>query len=184
MLRLSQRSVTAWMGSRCAIELAAARIKLLPPQALLARLGHRRLMILTRWRRDVPGGSKHSATPSVELSPLRYPGAAALPTTLYLRWWVYLEAIEAVCTALGGKAEAVLVLEDVASLLDKSLLQQTELEGSEPRLVILETIREYGVECLADSGEREASQQAHVHYYLALAERRSRNLTAHRKSLG
>jgi predicted ATPase len=61
-------------------------------------------------------------------------------------------------------------LDGVASLIDKSLLQQTEQEGEEARLVMLETIREYGLEVLAASGEMEASLQALAHYYLALAE--------------
>jgi DNA-binding CsgD family transcriptional regulator/tetratricopeptide (TPR) repeat protein len=80
-----------------------------------------------------------------------------------------LEAIEAICTTLGDEAEPV--LDAVASLIDKSLLQQTEQEGEEPRLVMLETVREYGLERLAASGEREASWQAHAEYYLALAEK-------------
>jgi len=58
----------------------------------------------------------------------------------------------------------------VASLIDKSLLQQTEQEGEEARLMMLETIREYGLEVLAASGEMEASLHAHARYYLALAE--------------
>ncbi len=61
-------------------------------------------------------------------------------------------------------------MDGVASLLDKSLLHQAEQEGGEPRLVMLETIREYGLEVLAASGEMETSRQAHAHYYLALAE--------------
>jgi DNA-binding CsgD family transcriptional regulator len=58
----------------------------------------------------------------------------------------------------------------VASLLDKNLLQQTAQEGEEVRLLMLETIREYGWEALAERQEREAIQAAHAAYYLALAE--------------
>jgi predicted ATPase len=58
----------------------------------------------------------------------------------------------------------------VASLLDKSLLQQTEQEGQEPRLLMLETIREYGLEVLAASGEMESTRQAHALYYVRLSE--------------
>lgn len=79
-----------------------------------------------------------------------------------------LEAIESVCAAFGDEAGPV--LDEVSSLLDKSLLQQTEYEGEEPRLMMLETIREYGVECLRERAEAEASQRAHALYYLALAE--------------
>ena len=62
------------------------------------------------------------------------------------------------------------VLDGVASLIDKSLLQQTEQEGDEPRLLMLETIHEYGLECLSASGEMEITQKAHAAYYLALSE--------------
>jgi len=58
----------------------------------------------------------------------------------------------------------------VASLLDKSLLQQSDRGAEEPRLLMLETIREYVLEKLADSGELETMEEAHAMYYLALAE--------------
>jgi predicted ATPase len=80
-----------------------------------------------------------------------------------------LEAIEAVCAALD-KDSAGQILDGVASLIDKSLLRQMEEEREEPRFVILETIREYGLEALEASGEMEATRQAHALYYLRLAE--------------
>ncbi len=61
-------------------------------------------------------------------------------------------------------------LDGVASLLDKSLLLQIELEGEEPRLIMLATIREFGLECLQEHGETEITQRAHALYYLAFAE--------------
>jgi predicted ATPase len=76
-----------------------------------------------------------------------------------------LEAIETICVDLddgGGQ-----VLDGVASLLDKSLLQQIEQEGEEPRFVMLETIREYGLECLI-AHEMVAIQRAHAVYYLTI----------------
>jgi DNA-binding CsgD family transcriptional regulator len=80
-----------------------------------------------------------------------------------------LEAVEAVCKTLGD--EPMHVLEGMASLLDKNLVQQTGQEREEePRFVLLETIREYGLECLAEAGETEATREAHAAYYLALAE--------------
>jgi tetratricopeptide (TPR) repeat protein len=61
-------------------------------------------------------------------------------------------------------------MESVTSLLDKSLLQTIQQEGKESRLYLLETIREYGLECLAASEEAYDCQRAHAQYYLQLAE--------------
>src|SRR5206468_308678 len=80
-----------------------------------------------------------------------------------------LEAIEDVWTALESTTP-ISLLDSVASLIDKSLLQQTEQEGEQPRLVMLETIREFGLGVLEASGEMEATQHAHAASYLALAE--------------
>src|SRR5207248_6851671 len=81
-----------------------------------------------------------------------------------------LQAIEAVCAMPNVGDEAAQALDGVASLIDKSLLQQTEQEGEEPRLVMLETIREYGLEALETSGEMEAARLAHAAYYLRLSQ--------------
>ncbi len=155
-------------GLPLAIELAAARSKLLPPQALLARLGQR-LAVLTSGARDMPA-RQQTLRNTIAWS---YHLLEALEQRLFRRLSAFvggctLEAIEAVCMTLGDEAGAV--LDAVASLIDKSLLQQTEQEGEEPRLVMLETIREYGLECLATSGEAEAARHAHAAYYLQLAE--------------
>jgi predicted ATPase len=80
-----------------------------------------------------------------------------------------LEAAEAVCGTPGDTASSL--LDGVASLLDKSLLLQIEHRSDEPRLMLLETIREFGLECLVASGELEAAQQAHAAYYVALAKK-------------
>ena len=78
-----------------------------------------------------------------------------------------LAAVEAVCDERDDGAGRV--MEGVASLLDKSLLYQMEQRG-EPYLVMLETLREFGLECLGTTGELERAQQAPAVYYLALAE--------------
>ena len=62
------------------------------------------------------------------------------------------------CSALDIESTAGQVLDGVASLLDKSLLQQTEVGGDEPRLLMLETLREYGLECLVASEEMETAR--------------------------
>src|SRR5205823_13823586 len=73
-----------------------------------------------------------------------------------------------VCTAESD--EPLSVLDTLASLLDKSLLQRGEQDGEEPRFTMLETLREYGLEALAESGEAQSVRQAHAMYYLAWLE--------------
>jgi predicted ATPase len=75
------------------------------------------------------------------------------------------------------------VLDSVASLIDKSLLQQTEQEGEQPRFVMLETIREYGLEALDTSGEMEVIRQAHALYYLAMTEEAETELAGQRQDV-
>ncbi len=154
-------------GLPLAIELAAARSKLLPPQALLKRLEHR-LSVLTGGSRNLP--RQQTLRNTLQWS---YDLLDAAEQRLFRRLSVFvggctLEAIEIVSAAAGDGA--VPVLDGVASLIDKSLLQQTEQEGEEPRLVMLETIREFGLECLAMSGELEATRREHAAHCLALAE--------------
>jgi len=157
-------------GLPLAIELAAARMKLLPPQALLARLGQR-LQVLTGAARDVPA-RQQTLRNTIEWS---YNLLDAAEQRLFRRLSVFsggctLEAAEAICAAPGDGNEAGQVLDTVASLIDKSLLQQTEQDGEEARFMMLETIREYGLECLAASGEEAVTRLAHAEYYLTLAE--------------
>jgi predicted ATPase/DNA-binding CsgD family transcriptional regulator len=155
-------------GLPLAIELAAARIKLLPPQALLARLGHR-LQVLTRGAQNVPARQqtlRNTLAWSYDLLDVQ-------EQHLFRRLSIFvggctLGAVEAVYHALGDTS--AFVLDKVASLIDKSLLQQTEQEGEEPRLVMLETVREYGLEALVASGEMESTRRAHAHYCLSLVE--------------
>jgi predicted ATPase/DNA-binding CsgD family transcriptional regulator len=157
-------------GLPLAIELAAARINLLPPQALLARLSQR-LTVLTSGARDVPERQRtlrNTLAWSYQLLPPQ-------EQRLFRRLSVFvggctLEAVEAVCATLDAETTAASVLDGVASLVDKSLLHQTEQVDGEPRYLMLETIREYGLECLQACGELEAVCRAHAAYYLRLAE--------------
>jgi len=155
-------------GLPLAIELAAARIKLLPPQALLARLSSR-LAVLTGARRDVPV-RQQTLRNTIQWS---YGLLNAAEQRLFRLFSVFvggcqLSAVEAVCEAMGH--EEGKEFEEIVSLIDKSLLQQSEQEGEEPRLVMLETIREYGLEALAACGKLEATRHAHAAYYLSMAE--------------
>src|SRR6266581_1332644 len=155
-------------GLPLAIELAAARIKLLPPQALLHRLSHR-LDVLTGGARDLPmrqQALRNTLQWSYDL--------LTEPEQRLFRWLSIfvggctLEAAEVVCQQ--DSTQTFHVLDGIASLLDKSLLQQTAHEGAEPRLVMLETIREFGLEQLHQLGELEAAHRAHARYYLRLVE--------------
>ena len=161
-------------GLPLAIELAATRIKLLPLQALLTRLGQR-LQLLTSSARDVPA-HQQTLRNTIQWS---YDLLDAQEQQLFCRLSVFvsgctLEAVEAISAAPGNVT--LPVLDGVVSLIDKNLLQQTAQEGEEIRLLMLETIREYGWEALAERQEREAIQAAHAAYYLALAEEAERAL--------
>jgi predicted ATPase/DNA-binding CsgD family transcriptional regulator len=155
-------------GLPLAIELAAVRIKHLPPQALLNRLEHR-LEVLTGGTQDVPE-RQQTLRNTIAWS---YYLLDSEQQRLFRRLSVFvggstLEAIESIDKTLDD--EPLPVMEGLASLIDKSLLHQTEQEGEEPRFLMLETIREYGLEVLAASGEIERTHQAHALYYLSLAE--------------
>jgi predicted ATPase/DNA-binding CsgD family transcriptional regulator len=162
-------------GLPLAIELAAVRIKLLPPQALLARLEHR-LQLLTGGAKDAP--VRHQTLWNTLA--WSYNLLDVNEQRLFQRLSVFvggcaLDAVEAVCNV--AYELSLPVLDIVASLLDKSLLQQVERENNEPRLLMLETIREYGLECLAASGELDVTRHAHAAFYLALAEEAEPYLT-------
>src|SRR6266699_3352694 len=135
----------------------------------LARLRHR-LQVLTSAAQDVPL-RQQTLRNTLAWS---YDLLDAQEQRLFRRLSVFvggytLEAVEGLYTALGE--QPVDVLDGVALLMDKSLLQQAGQEAETTRLVMLETIREYGLEVLATSGEMERTRQAHAEYYLALAER-------------
>lgn len=157
-------------GLPLTLELAAARSKLLTPQELLARLAHR-LEVLTGGPQDLPMRQqtlRDTITWSYQLLPIQ-------EQRLFRQLSVFaggchLQAAEAVCTPLDRDKRAGHILERVTSLLDKSLLQTIQQEGKESRLLMLETIREYGLECLAASGEMEETCRAHALYYLRFAE--------------
>jgi predicted ATPase/class 3 adenylate cyclase len=162
-------------GLPLAIELAAARSKLLSPQALLARLGSR-LELLRGGARDLPARHQTLRGAIAWSYDLLSPDEQAL----FRRMAVFvggctLEAAEAVCRAAGPPE--LDVLEGMTSLVDKSLLRQEEEANREPRFQMLETIREYGLECLTTSGELESARRAHATDYLALAEEAEPELT-------
>jgi predicted ATPase/class 3 adenylate cyclase len=159
-------------GLPLAIELAAARIKLLAPHALLARLEHR-LPLLTGGARDAPSRQRtlrdaiawsYDLLPKEEQTLFRHLGVFVGGATL--------EAAEAVANPDGDRN----VFGGLAALVDKSLLRSREGTSGEPRFTMLETVREYALERLAASGEEEGARQRLASHILALAERANREL--------
>jgi predicted ATPase/class 3 adenylate cyclase len=153
-------------GLPLAIELAAARTRLLPPQAMLKRLDSR-LKLLTGGARNLPERQR-TLRGAIEWS---HGLLAPEEQTLFARLAVFaggrtLEAIEAVCDP-GGELD---VFDGVESLLEKSLLRQEEGPDGEPRFVMLETIHEFARERLEEGGEAEEVKRAHAEFFLALAE--------------
>jgi non-specific serine/threonine protein kinase len=153
-------------GLPLAIELAAARIKLLPPRALLSRQGNR-LKLLKGGARNLPARQR-TLRATIDWS---YQLLDEDEKTLFGRLSVLaggstLEAVEEVCDP-EGELE---VLEVVGSLLEKSLLRREEGADGEPRFAMLETVQEYAREKLEESGEAEETRRRHAEHYLALAE--------------
>ncbi len=154
-------------GLPLAIELAAAHVRLFSPQALRARLG-RCLPELVDGARDLP---ERQRTLRAALA-WSYDLLGADEQALFARLGVFaggatLEAVAAVCDP-DGTLDA---LDRVAALINKSLLTRVDDEDTgEPRLSMLETVREYALERLEASGEAEPLRARHAAHYLALAE--------------
>ena len=171
-----------------AVELAAARIRILEPKALLARM-HQSLALL-RWEApDLPPRHR-SLHATLDWS---YVLLTAHQQALFRRLAVFaggftLDGAEAVFTGdVPGADEGVgdgmfyrhpeppprppVVLDDLAALVDHSLVQHLDPITDEPRYRMLETVRQFGLEQLAASGEEEEVRRRHLIYFVALAER-------------
>jgi len=147
-------------GLPLAIELAAARVRLLPPPELLARLTSR-LDLLTDGARDAPERQR-TIRAAIDWS---YRLLEADEQLLFSRLGIFaggatLEAIEAVC-------DDIATLDAITSLVDKRLLGRWG--DRMPRFVMLETLREYALEQSAASGEAEALRRRHTRYFLEFA---------------
>jgi len=154
-------------GLPLAIELAAARVRLMAPEAMARRLG-RRLPLLVGGARDLPARQQtlrgavdwsHDLLDEQERRLFRR-------LSVFVGGWT-LDAAEAVCDA-DGDLDA---LGGLDSLVSKSLVRQDADARGEPRFAMLETIREYALERLAASGEADATRRRHRDWFLALAER-------------
>lgn len=170
-------------GLPLAIELVAARAKMLTPQALLARLplskGQRDdlLSLITGSSRDLPARQR-TLRDAVAWS---YDLLDEEERLLFARLSVFsggftLVAVEGVCNAKGDVGASAFGV--AASLLDKSLVTRARAVGAEsrhdkegePRFTMLETIREYAMAQLAQRGEVEEVRSLHAEYFLAMAE--------------
>ncbi|MGH9601964.1 MAG: ATP-binding protein, partial [Terriglobales bacterium] len=155
-------------GLPLAIELAAARVKLLSPSAIETRL-ESRLQLLTGGARDLPA-RQQTLRGAMDWS---YGLLNVAEQKLFRRLSVFvggytLEAVEAVCDT---KQDLGLdILDGMASMVDKSLAQQLDQGERESRYAMLETIREYALEHLASGGEEVRTRRAHAAYCLVLAE--------------
>jgi len=153
-------------GLPLAIELAAARVKLLRPQELLPRL-ERQLDVLRDGPRDLPARQRtlrdaiawsYDLLDDSEQLLLRQLAVFVGDATL--------EAVSAVAGANGSD-----VVEGLAALVDQSLVQPREGAEGNTRVALLEAVRAYGLEQLVGRGELAAVRQRHAAYYVALAER-------------
>jgi predicted ATPase/TolA-binding protein len=155
-------------GLPLAVELAAARIRVLPPHALLSRLSSR-LKVLTGGARDLPA-RQQTLRNTIEWS---YDLLDEGQRQLFRRMSIFkggcvLEAVERVCNY--DEALQVDVFEGVEALLTSNLIQLKEGSDGEPRFWLLETIHEYAREKLAESGEAEPLQREQALYIMRLAE--------------
>jgi predicted ATPase/class 3 adenylate cyclase len=156
-------------GLPLAIELAAPRIRVLPPRALLARLDQR-LMLLTGGAQDLDERHR-TLRATIEWS---HELLLAEERALFSRFGTFIggcrfEAAEALCDP-DGKLGLDL-LSGLESLVEKSLLRQRADPDGEPRFWMLETIREFAVERLEATGAAAEARRRHADYFLELAER-------------
>jgi len=162
-------------GLPLALELAAARVKVLPPAILLDRLTAARLSVLTGGARDLPSRQQtlhNTFTWSYNLlSPVEQRWFARLGA--FTGGWS-LEAIEAMARAgaaeQGSMPADASLLDMLEQLVDNSLVMRQPMVGGQMRFVMLETLREYALERLVEHGELERLRDWHACYYLGVAE--------------
>jgi non-specific serine/threonine protein kinase len=164
-------------GLPLALELAAARAKLLSPRAMLSRLEHR-LDLLRGDATDRP--SRHGTMRDV--IDWSYVLLTDAERTLFDQLAVFaggisVEAAEAVSASPTQRFDSALAVLDVlGSLCNKSLLRHEDQADGEPRFMMLETVREFGLDRLRDNGDEIQARRAHRAYYLSLAERAAAQL--------
>ncbi len=157
-------------GLPLAIELAAARVRVLSPQTMLRRL-EQRLPLLTGGARDAPARQQTLRGAIAWSYDLLEPDEQKLfrRLSIFAGGWT-LEAAEAVAGSPGSGELGLDVLEGLERLVQHSLVRQEEGLGGECRYQMLETIREYGVDELASAGEAQEAHQRHAAFFLKLTE--------------
>ena len=163
-------------GLPLAIELAAARSKVLSPSAILDRL-QSRLQLLTGGAVDLPA-RQQTLRKTIDWS---HDLLSEAERKLFRRLSVFaggctLEAAEAVCNT--GRDLGTDLFQRLSSLVDQNLIQRADPADAEPRFAMLETVSEYSLERLADSGEEPAARRAHAAYCVVLAEEGNPDLGA------
>src|SRR3989440_1927590 len=162
-------------GLPLALELAAARVNVLPPALLLERLSRARLPLLTRGARNLP--SRQQTLRNTIL--WSYDLLSSVEQAWFPRLGVFtgswsLEAAEAMMQGLaadlGGAPDSGSLLDMLAQLVDNSLLIRLPVVGGQARFTMLETLREYALERLTAQGEFERLRDWHACYYLRIAE--------------
>ena len=168
-------------GLPLAIELAAGRIKLLPPTAMLARLTQR-FQLLTSEIRALPERQRtlyKTITWSYDLLTVKEQWFFR-QISVFVRGCT-IEAVTAICGKQGEQEVNIYSL--LSSLLDHSLLLQERPDSEEPRFVLLESIQEYALERLREHNEIEVRQRSHALYYLGLVEKAFPDLTGPRQAI-
>jgi predicted ATPase/serine/threonine protein kinase/TolB-like protein len=157
-------------GLPLAIELAAARTRVLVPSAMLSKL-ESRLSFLTGGPRDLPERQRtmqgaidwsHDLLDETEKAIFRRLSVFSASFSI--------EAAEAVCVT-GDRDHGVQVVDTITSLLDKSLLNRIDGQGGEHRFSMLEVVREYAATALESAGEDDATKRAHAEYFVSLGEK-------------
>ncbi len=154
-------------GLPLAIELAAARINILSPDALLARLSNR-LKVLSGERRGVPDRlrtMRHAIAWSYDL--LTPDEQALFRRMSVFVGGIALDAVEAIFQPAGGDRDAYDVL---SALVDHSLIQSAPAASGESRFLMLETLCDYGLEQLGGTGREDEARLAHARYVVGLSE--------------
>jgi predicted ATPase/transcriptional regulator with XRE-family HTH domain len=171
-------------GLPLALELAAARIRILPPALLLERLEQARLPLLTGGARNMPG-RHHTLRNAITWS---YNLLSSTEQIWFRRLGIFtgscsLEAVEAMMQEISEDQEAGVVspMDMLEQLVDNSLVVQVPLEDGQARFRMLETLREYALEHLSEQNEIEFLRDWHACYYLREAEAAEQGLRGPRQ---